>query len=59
MILTHSPTLHQKQVSGFAQTLAKARRMLTEQIDTHAGLAEVFDLGKLAPKKAKSYIAGR
>lgn len=30
----------------------KARRMLTEQIDTHATLAEVFDLKRWAPKKS-------
>nr|WP_221184336.1 IS1634 family transposase [Paeniglutamicibacter cryotolerans] len=30
----------------------KARRMLTEEIDTHANLAEIFNLAKLAPKKS-------
>ncbi|OIH84949.1 hypothetical protein BLJ79_06985 [Arthrobacter sp. UCD-GKA] len=30
----------------------KARRMLTEEIDTHANLAAIFNLGKLAPKKS-------
>ena len=30
VILTHSPTLHQKQVAGFAQTLAKAKAKLAE-----------------------------
>jgi transposase len=29
-VLTHSPTLHDKQSRGFDQTLAKARRRLTE-----------------------------
>lgn len=30
----------------------KVRRMLTEEIDTHATLAEIFNLTKLAPKKS-------
>ncbi|WP_411733772.1 hypothetical protein [Paeniglutamicibacter sp.] len=30
----------------------KARRILTEEIDTHANLAEVLNLGKWAPKKS-------
>jgi transposase len=30
VVLTHSPTLHQAQSRGFDQTLAKARRRLTE-----------------------------
>ncbi|MEO8223116.1 MAG: IS1634 family transposase, partial [Specibacter sp.] len=30
----------------------KARRMLTEEIDTHTALAEIFNLTKLAPKKS-------
>jgi transposase len=30
VILTHSPTFHQRQARGFAQTLAKAERQLTE-----------------------------
>jgi transposase len=30
VILTHSPTFHQRQARGFAQTLAKARRQLAE-----------------------------
>jgi transposase len=30
IVVTHSETLHQKQVAGFAQTLAKARRQLAE-----------------------------
>ncbi len=34
VILTHSPTLHQKQVAGFAQTLAKAQAKLAELTDT-------------------------
>ena len=29
----------------------KARRMLTEEIDTHATLAEIFNLKRWAPKK--------
>ena len=29
-VLTHSPTLHDKQSRGFDQTLAKARRGLAE-----------------------------
>ncbi|MBP2376006.1 IS1634 family transposase [Paeniglutamicibacter psychrophenolicus] len=34
VILTHSPTLHQKQVAGFAQTLAKAQAKLSDLADT-------------------------
>lgn len=34
VILTHSPTLHQKQVAGFAQTLAKAQAKLADLADT-------------------------
>lgn len=34
VILTHSPTLHQKQVAGFAQTLANAQAKLVELTDT-------------------------
>lgn len=34
VILTHSPTLHAKQVAGFAQTLAKAQAKLAELADT-------------------------
>jgi transposase len=30
VIVTHSPTFHQRQAQGFAQTLAKARRQLAE-----------------------------
>jgi transposase len=30
VIITHSPTFHARQARGFAQTLAKARRQLTE-----------------------------
>jgi transposase len=30
VIVTHSPTFHQRQAQGFAQTLAKARRQLGE-----------------------------
>jgi transposase len=30
IIVTHSPTFHQRQAQGFAQTLAKARRQLAE-----------------------------
>lgn len=30
IVVTHSETLHQKQLAGFAQTLAKARRQLAE-----------------------------
>jgi transposase len=30
VIVTHSPTFHQRQTQGFAQTLAKARRQLAE-----------------------------
>jgi transposase len=30
VIITHSPTFHARQVRGFAQTLAKARRQLAE-----------------------------
>lgn len=30
----------------------KARRMLTEEIDTHAALAQIFNLKKWAPKKS-------
>jgi hypothetical protein len=30
----------------------KVRRRPTEEIDTRAGLAKVFNLGKLAPKKS-------
>ena len=36
VILTHSPTLHEKQVAGFAQTLAKAQTKLTELAETLA-----------------------
>ena len=36
VILTHSPTLHEKQVAGFAQTLAKALAKLAELADTLA-----------------------
>lgn len=36
VILTHSPTLHEKQVAGFAQTLAKAQTKLAELTDTLA-----------------------
>lgn len=36
VILTHSPTLHAKQVAGFAQTLAKAQAKLAEIADTLA-----------------------
>ena len=36
VILTHSPTLHEKQVAGFAQTLAKAQAKLTELAETLA-----------------------
>lgn len=36
VILTHSPTLHAKQVAGFAQTLAKAQMKLDELADTLA-----------------------
>src|SRR5699024_218033 len=39
VILTHSPTLHQKQAAGFAQTLAKAQTKLTD-------LAETLQRGK-------------
>jgi transposase len=39
VILTHSPTLHAKQVAGFAQTLAKAETKLAE-------LAETLQRGK-------------
>lgn len=34
VILTHSPTLHQKQAAGFAQTLAKAQAKLADLTDT-------------------------
>ncbi|MFI8414869.1 IS1634 family transposase [Paeniglutamicibacter gangotriensis] len=34
VILTHSPTLHKKQVAGFAQTLAKAQAKLADLADT-------------------------
>ena len=37
LIVTHSPTLHDKQARGFAQTLAIARRRLTELTDRLAG----------------------
>ncbi|MGP9502366.1 IS1634 family transposase [Specibacter sp. AOP5-B1-6] len=36
VILTHSPTLHAKQVAGFAQTLAKAQTTLGELAETLA-----------------------
>lgn len=36
VVLTHSPTLHDKQVAGFAQTLAKAQAKLDELADTLA-----------------------
>lgn len=36
VILTHSPTLHEKQVAGFTQTLAKAQAKLTDLADTLA-----------------------
>ncbi len=36
VILTHSPTLHAKQVAGFEQTIAKATRALTELAATLA-----------------------
>lgn len=36
VILTHSPTLHAKQVAGFAQTLAKAQTTLGELAETTA-----------------------
>lgn len=36
VILTHSPTLHQKQVAGFAQTLAKAQARLADLDETLA-----------------------
>ncbi len=36
VILTHSPTLHEKQVAEFAQTLAKAQTKLTELAETLA-----------------------
>ncbi|MDO5745941.1 MAG: IS1634 family transposase [Micrococcaceae bacterium] len=36
VILTHSPTLHDKQLAGFAQTLAKAQAKLAELADTLA-----------------------
>ena len=36
VILTHSPTLHEKQVAGFAQTLAKAQAKLGELAQTLA-----------------------
>ncbi len=36
VILTHSPTLHKKQVAGFAQTLAKAQAKLAEVAETLA-----------------------
>lgn len=36
VILTHSPTLHAKQVAGFSQTLAKAQVKLDELADTLA-----------------------
>ncbi|MCU6481651.1 IS1634 family transposase [Arthrobacter sp. A2-55] len=36
VVLTHSPTLHAKQVAGFAQTLAKAQAKLDELADTLA-----------------------
>ena len=36
VILTHSPTLHEAQTRGFAQTLAKATRRLTELAATLA-----------------------
>lgn len=36
VILTHSPTLHDKQIAGFAQTLTKAQAKLTELADTLA-----------------------
>ncbi len=36
VILTHSPTLHEKQVAGFAQTLAKAQAKLSELTETLA-----------------------
>jgi transposase len=37
LIVTHSPTLHAKQTQGFAQTVATARRRLTELADRLAG----------------------
>lgn len=36
VILTHSPTLHAKQLAGFAQTLAKAQTTLGELAETLA-----------------------
>ena len=36
VILTHSPTLHEKQVAGFAQTLAKAQAKLGDLAETLA-----------------------
>lgn len=36
VILTHSPTLHQAQAAGFAQTLAKAQAKLDELTETLA-----------------------
>jgi len=36
VVLTHSPTLHQRQSAGFDQTLAKATRALAELADTLA-----------------------
>lgn len=36
VILTHSPTLHEKQVAGFAQTLAKTQAKLDELAKTLA-----------------------
>ncbi|WP_427019136.1 IS1634 family transposase (plasmid) [Pseudarthrobacter sp. P1] len=36
VILTHSPTLHEKQVAGFAQTLAKAQAKLADLAETLA-----------------------
>ena len=36
VILTHSPTLHEKQIAGFAQTLAKAQAKLADLAETLA-----------------------
>jgi transposase len=54
VIITHSPTFHARQVRGFAQTLAKARRQLSELQAAWPAATPAAPTSKCKPRSIRS-----